>query len=122
MGINLTTPIHAQNNHKKNILVLNFYNYGYGWTDSIMKGIEAVLPKQHYNLTIVYMDSKGYEQPVYFQKLSDLYHYKYASKKFDVIICSDDNAFNFLKKYKNELFAPQTPVVFWASIFSRMPT
>ena len=46
LGINLTTPIHAQNNHKKNVLVLNSYNYGYGWSDSIMKGIEAVLPLQ----------------------------------------------------------------------------
>ena len=112
LGINVTTPIHAQNDHKKNVLVLNSYNYGYGWTDSIMKGIETVLPRQHYNLTIVYMDSKGHEEPAYFQKLYDLYKYRFASKKVDVIICSDDNAFNFLKKYKNELFAPQTPAVF----------
>ena len=112
LGINLTTPVYAQNNHKKNVLVLHSYNYGYGWTDSIMKGIEAVLPQQDYNLTVEYMDTKRYEEPAYFQKLYDLYHYKFASKKFDVIICSDDNAFNFLKKYKSDLFAPQTPVVF----------
>lgn len=112
LAINLTTPIHAQNNHNKNILVLNSYNYGYGWTDSIMKGIEAILPQRHYNLTAEYMDTKRYEQPAYFQKLYDFYHYKFASQKFDVIICSDDNAFNFLKKYKSDLFATQTPVVF----------
>jgi len=112
LGINLTTPIHAQNNPKNNVLVLNSYNYGYGWTDSIMKGIEAVLPRQRYNITVEYMDTKGHEQPAYFQKLYDFYRYKFASRKFDVIICSDDNAFNFLKKYKNDLFTPQTPVVF----------
>jgi PAS domain S-box-containing protein len=112
LGNNFTTSGHAQNKHKKNVLILHSYNYGYGWTDSIMKGIEVVLPQQDYNLTVEYMDTKRYEELVYFQKLYDFYHYKFASKKFDVIICSDDNAFNFLIKYKNDLFAPQTPVVF----------
>jgi hypothetical protein len=62
-GINVTTVTHAQNQPKKNILVLHSYNYGYGWTDSIMKGIEAVLPPKDYNLTVEYMDTKIYEEP-----------------------------------------------------------
>jgi len=112
LGNTFITSIHAQNSHKKNVLILNSYNYGYGWTDSIMKGIEAVLPQQDYNLTVEYMDTKRYEEPAYFQKLFDLYHYKFAAKKFDIIICSDDNAFNFLIKYKDNLFTSKMPVVF----------
>jgi two-component system cell cycle sensor histidine kinase/response regulator CckA len=119
LAINLPASVQAQNNHKKSVLVLHSYNYGYGWTDSIMKGIEAVLPPQKYSLTVEYMDTKRYDKPAFFQKLLDLYHYKFAAKKFDVIICSDDNAFNFLKRHKNDLFAPETPVVFCGVNFFR---
>jgi PAS domain S-box-containing protein len=111
-GDHVTKPVHAQNNCKKNVLVVHSYNYGYGWTDSIMKGIEAVLPSKQFNLTVEYMDTKKFEAPAFFQKLEDLYRYKFAAQKFDIIICSDDNAFNFLKKNKNDLFGPDPPVVF----------
>jgi len=40
-----------------------------------------------------------------------LYKYKYGNQTFDLIISSDDNAFNFLREYREDLF-PGTPIVF----------
>jgi PAS domain S-box-containing protein len=57
------------------------------------------------------MDEKRYQDPAYESMLADLYRYKYANRSFDVIIVSDDNAFTFIKKYREALF-PGTPVVF----------
>ncbi len=37
--------------------------------------------------------------------------YKYGNQTFDLIISSDDNAFNFLLEYREDLF-PDTPIVF----------
>ena len=97
---------------KKKVLVLHSYNYGYGWTDSIEKGIESVLPAEEYSLYIEYMNSKGIEDDNYFSKLYDLYKYQFNNLVFDVIIVSDDNAFNFLNTYKYQIFGESVPVVF----------
>ena len=50
------------------------------------------------------MDEKRYQDPAYESMLADLYRYKYANHNFDVIIVSDDNAFTFIKKHRQELF------------------
>ncbi|MGD9215687.1 MAG: ATP-binding protein [Desulfobacteraceae bacterium] len=43
--------------------------------------------------------------------LYELYAYKYRHQKFDVVISSDDNAFNFLREYYQAIF-PDTPIIF----------
>ena len=57
------------------------------------------------------MDTKHFPDDTYIIQLFALYKQKYAHKKFDVIISSDDNAFNFLNYYSEYIF-PDTPVVF----------
>jgi PAS domain S-box-containing protein len=105
--------VHAQTSSaKKNVLVLHSYNYGYGWTDSIMKGIESVLSPDRYLLYVEYMDSKRIEDLTYFNKLYDIYKYKFAQTSFDIAIASDDNAFNFLKTHKNDIFNESLSMVF----------
>ncbi|MBU1130457.1 PAS domain S-box protein, partial [Patescibacteria group bacterium] len=47
----------------------------------------------------------------YLHELFQLYLHKFRNRKFDVIISSDDHAFNFLLSHYAELFA-DTPVVF----------
>jgi PAS domain S-box-containing protein len=100
------------NSPKKRVLVLHSYNYGYGWTDSIEKGIESVLPANEYSLYVEYMDSKRIEGEQYFTKLFDLYKYKFFQANFDIIIASDDNAFIFLRAYKSNIFDDFVPIVF----------
>jgi len=115
--ISLMTPLgsisHGQDEGTKHLLVLHSYHKGYSWTDNIQKGIESVLePENNTHLTIEYMDAKAIEfNREYKEKLFDLYKYKYRNKGFDLIISSDNNAFNFLREYYEVLF-PDTPIVF----------
>ena len=105
---------HAREGHTKLVLVLNSYHKGFFQTDNIVKGIESVWEqgKNDVELAIEYMDTKtiGYETQ-YKERLYELYKYKYGNQKFDLIISSDDNAFNFLREYHENLF-PEVPIVF----------
>ena len=58
-----------------------------------------------------YMDTKHVSDPTYFELLYATYKYKYRTSRFDVIIATDNDAFDFLKQYRDPLF-PATPVVF----------
>lgn len=101
---------YAQDDAKKEVLVLHSYHKGYKWTDEITVGIEEVLGGD-VNLWVEYMDTKRVFNEQYLHRLYELYEYKFATQEFDVIISSDDNAFNFLLAHRDELF-PHTPVVF----------
>jgi PAS domain S-box-containing protein len=103
----------ATSHERKEVLYLNSYSKGLEWSDPITQAVEDRMRTSGYevNLHIEYMDEKRYQDPVYESMLADLYRYKYANRDFDVIIVSDDNAFTFIKKYRQDLF-PDTPVVF----------
>lgn len=102
----------AQDKESKNILILNSYHKGYIWTDKITKGIEDVIKDENIDnvIRVEYMDTKMIRNDIYFEKLYQLYKYKFSNYTFDAIIASDNNAYNFLKKYHDDLF-PNTPVV-----------
>ncbi len=98
--------------NKTNVLLLNSYHQGYQWTDNITKAIEKELLKSLPNtrLYIEYMDTKRHIAPEYYTKLENIFSIKYENIKLAAIICSDDNAFNFVKK-NNNLFN-NAPIVF----------
>lgn len=97
----------------KNVLILHSYHHGYKWTDDIHQGIIEKLNSTHQRLSIniQYMDSKRYATEGYFDSLLALYKQKFARQRFDVVIVSDDNALNFVLKYREELFN-KVPIVF----------
>jgi len=98
--------------HPRHVLVLNSYHQGLSWTDSIIEGIESVLGGDpDLELHIEYMDTKRLYDEVYLQKLYEVYRYKYSQMQFEVVIVSDNDAFEFLLQHHDELF-PGTPVVF----------
>jgi PAS domain S-box-containing protein len=105
---------YAQDEQINNVLVLNSYHKGFLWTDNLVSGLISVLELEENNIELIieYMDTKiqGYDTE-YKQILFDFYKYKYQDHKFDIIISSDDNAFNFLREFHEELF-PGVPVVF----------
>ncbi len=98
---------------RKNVLYFNSYQNGYQWSDEILEGIRATLSRSDFNvdLQIEYMDSKKYTDPVLRSMLHDFYKLKYRNTRFEVIVASDNFAFDFLREYQKELF-PGTPVVF----------
>jgi sigma-B regulation protein RsbU (phosphoserine phosphatase) len=96
----------------RHVLVLNSYHRGLSWTDNIMEGIESVLGgDSDLELHIEYMDTKRLYDEVYLQKLYEVYKYKYSQMQFEVVIVSDNDAFEFTRQHHDELF-PGTPVVF----------
>jgi diguanylate cyclase (GGDEF)-like protein/PAS domain S-box-containing protein len=104
--------VYVEEKQGKNVLVLHSYHRGDVWVDNIEDGIKSILANnKNINIQIEYMDTKRIDNHEYYKKLFDLYMHKYNNQKFDVIISSDNAAFEFLKKYRNELFS-NTPVVF----------
>ncbi len=98
----------------KRILIINSYHKGLTWSDNIMDGIEDVFKQEnryYCDLYFEFLDTKRIEDGQHFDNIYNLLSHKFKSKKFDLIILSDDNALRFLIKYRSNLF-PGTPVVF----------
>ena len=105
---------YAQEEPAKRVLVLNSCSNCFIWTDNTVKGIKSVFESEenNINLTIEYIDTKSIIYDTrYKEKLYEFYNCKYGNQTFDLIISTDDNAFNFLCEYHGDLF-PGTPVVF----------
>jgi len=97
---------------RKNVLILNSYEPTYRWTANIVRGAQSVFEaRDDVELFIEYMDSKKAFTPEYARLLSEIYARKYHNLRFDLIVSSDDDALDFLKTYRDQLF-PGVPVVF----------
>jgi PAS domain S-box-containing protein len=103
-------PASLQN---KTALILHSYYKGYRWTDDENRGIDSVLSPAlgAANIYIEYMDTKRFSGRDSLEQLSEVYRQRLASHHFDVIVATDNNAFDFLRQYRDRLF-PGTPVVF----------
>ncbi|RBQ28780.1 sensor histidine kinase [Aliarcobacter vitoriensis] len=92
-------------NENKEVLLIHSYHKGYAWTDDISKAIENNFSKhENIELTTVYMDTKRIDDKSYLENLSKLYKEQFYNRKFDLIIISDNNAFDFIKDYYEDLF------------------
>ena len=111
----ITLSLFAQqvDTDKKHILLLHSYNPSMSWERNIDKAVDDVLQPQKngYILHREYMDTKRIFSPNYLQDLKTLYALKYKNVKFDLILASDNNAFDFLRKNRDVLFG-DVPVVF----------
>lgn len=96
----------------KEVLLIHSYHKGYIWTDDISKTIEKNFkPLKDVELTTIYMDTKRIDTPEYITNLAKLYKQQFEDRKFELIIISDNNAFDFMIKYHEYLFK-DVPVVF----------
>ncbi len=99
-------------NNTKEVLLLHSYHKGYIWSDDISKTIEQAFSKyKNIELTTVYMDTKHVADPIYLDKLAALYKEQFKTRNFDLIIASDNNAFDFTIRYHDYLFK-DLPVLF----------
>lgn len=116
--------VHAESVKEKSVLILNSCNNensivsgnkSRDWSSEIISSInsEFINTKKDVDVKVQYMDSNDNFGGEYWKRTYDLYKYKYKYKdsKFDVVITLNDNAFNFLLKYGDDLF-PNIPVVF----------
>jgi len=98
----------------KKVLVLHSYHLGYEWTDDINKAISETLnTDKNIELTIEFMDLLRNPSEEYLIKFEEILLLKYKERNinFDVIVVSDDPAFNFLLKTRDKLFKG-IPIVF----------
>lgn len=107
-------PLAAQAQQaKKHVLFLNSYENGYAWSDNVLDGVRQTMRHSPtpIDLQIEYMDTKRYRLADVREVLKSYYRQKYENTSFDLIICSDTNAFNFILDTRAALF-PGVPVVF----------
>ncbi|QKF58180.1 ABC transporter substrate binding protein [Aliarcobacter lanthieri] len=96
----------------KEVLLIHSYHKGYAWTDDISKAIEETFSEYtDIELTTVYMDTKRIDEAPYLETLAKLYKQQFDNRTFDLIIISDNNAFDFISKYYDYLFK-DIPVLF----------
>jgi diguanylate cyclase (GGDEF)-like protein/PAS domain S-box-containing protein len=95
------------------ILVLNSYHAGMDWTESQVTGVREALASQAVpaRLHIEYMDTKRFTDTTHLENLRQLFKHKYGNMHFDAIVATDNDAYNFLRNYRDQLF-PHVPVIF----------
>lgn len=98
--------------NSKEVLLLHSYHKGYTWTDDISKTIENEFDNyKDIELTTVYMDTKRVSTPAYLDQLAILYKEQFKDRKFDLVIVSDNHAYDFAKKHHKDLFK-DLPILF----------
>jgi len=104
--------VSATEDQKIHVLYLNSYSKGYPWSDSITSGIEEGFDEySDIEIHIEYFDAQSIYDEQHFRNLKTLIAYKYAVKQPDIIIVSDDSAFQFILQYGKEIF-PGVPIIF----------
>lgn len=106
-----TSAFAQRQDSQSHVLLLNSYHKGYLWTDNITRGVEENLQGTEVVLHVEYMDTKRHFNEEYLSILSRLLSLKHSKFKYDVIITSDNNAFEFIKERGKKIFG-ETPVVF----------
>lgn len=101
--------VHSEESY--NILLLNSYHKGYKWTDEVTRGVEETFADRNISLYIEYLDSKRFFNPEYLEALSVLLKKKHRSNPYDLVITSDNNAFDFYRERGAGIF-DEIPVVF----------
>ena len=108
-----STQIFATTTKPYRILIFNSYHSGYTWSDEIISGVSTIFEStgHPYEIDIEYMDTQRIMSKEYLNNLKITYSYKYENSEYDIIISSDDAAYNFLRENSKNLFG-ETPIVF----------
>lgn len=106
-----TSVFAAEGQPQPHALLLNSYHKGYMWTDEITRGVEENLDAKGVMLHVEYLDTKRHIGDEYFKVLSQMLSLKHSKYQYDVVIVSDNNAFDFIKGRGETIFG-DTPVVF----------
>ncbi|UZP66692.1 PAS domain S-box protein [Desulfovibrio mangrovi] len=97
----------------RHVLLINSYDQLMSWVANLTNAANETLAPEENNLVlhIENMDTKRYHSEEYYTAFRETLRAKYRSTQISLILCSDNNAFDFLRAYRNELF-PGVPVVF----------
>ncbi len=101
-------------NDGRHVLLLCSYHQTLPWQEQVLSGITNVLHPNQAGMEFMVenMDTKRVKFSTdYREQLRRVFIHKYKHKKIDLIMATDNNAFDFLRRYHDELF-PGVPVVF----------
>jgi signal transduction histidine kinase/vacuolar-type H+-ATPase subunit F/Vma7 len=99
-----------------NILVLNSYSSDLEWTEAQVDAIVKSLKNmniENLNIYVEFMDTKKF--PLTEKRDKNFLEYmtkKYKGISFDIVITTDDNALNFVRKHKNHRLFKKAKVFF----------
>ena len=98
----------------KNVLIINSYSIRLPWTKGELEGIlNKINDRNDLKIFIEFMDTKYFRPTPLRMHMYYFYLYdKYKDLNFDIIITTDDNALNFVKKYKNHTLFKDSKVFF----------
>ena len=95
------------------VLFINSYNRGYSWSDGIEDGLRERLNAsgKKIELSVEYLDSRRFGYGAQIEPLAQAMAAKYTAYRPDLIVVSDNAAFDFAIKHRARLF-PTQPIVF----------
>lgn len=119
LALFITLPLGAAADNSR-ILFINSYEPGYSWSDDIEQGIRErlVASGKNIDLSVEYLDSRRFPAEALRDRQADLLATKYADFKPDLLIVSDNAAFDFAIRHRARLF-PGKPIVFCGYNFFR---
>ena len=96
-----------------NVLVLHSYHPGLSWTDTLNAGIQETFRNEMPQalLWVEYLDTKRNTDTSYLSLQAALLRHKLAESVFNLIVTTDNDALNFVLKYRDSIFRG-APVVF----------
>ncbi len=103
--------------YKKRVLYVNSYHPGYTWSDQILEGLNGRLKSafgEQIDLQVEYLDGKRYSRQLegsLGDVLLSLFKAKYTGTRIDLLLVSDQDGYNFLRKARSEVF-PGVPMIF----------
>ena len=111
LGLVLLFAANLQAKHQR-ILYIDSYHAEFPWSQRVATGIRQALGNYSgVELYIEHMDTKRYTSPEQIAGIQKLLKSKLEGIRFDGVLVSDDNAYNFALKNAKTLFRG-VPVVF----------
>lgn len=106
-------PLQATEAPDTRVLFINSYHRGYSWSDGIEEGLRQRFSEsdKRIELSIEYLDSRRFAYDTQIELLARAFETKYAKYRPDLIVVSDNAAFDFAIQYRARLF-PTQPIVF----------
>ncbi len=97
----------------RRILYLNSYHQTMNWSKDMLKATYDVLEPDQNNIALYIenLDTKYFYNPAYLDGLASFFKIKYQDLNFDLIMVTDNNAYDFIRHYRDQLF-PGIPVTF----------
>lgn len=107
---------------QKNVLLLHSYSQDNPWTSEVSRGLMDSLSATELDIQThsEYMDTKRFSDKPYLNKWAKLLRYKYDQQDIDLVVTSDDNALNFIRRHSSVMFKG-LPIVFCGVNFLQNP-